>query len=149
MMQTEKIYHFDKDVEQDIKLTNFYPPEAGFVWSSHTWSELTFDLDSPKGGANVSSPNVVLDIAIDVHVFKVPPDFAGQNVFFHVNGVRLASRFITSRVTVMLEVPAFIVKGQQNVITIDTPDAARPVDHGFDDTRRLGVQIFSVAVSAG
>jgi hypothetical protein len=149
MAVDEIVYAFRKDIEPDVALTNFCPPEDGFVWSTHTWSELRFDIATPQKKHESRSGGVCLDISMDIDVFKAPPDLAGQDVFFYVNGIRLGSRFITRRVTVMLELPATLIKSHDNVITIDTPHAARPAEHGLSDTRRLGIQLFSVRLAGG
>ena len=147
MIGREEKFSFSKDVEPTIGLVNFCPPEDGFVWSSALWSEVKFPAIGPTVTREHSLANCSIDIALDIDVFKVPPNFAGQNVYFYVNGLRLASRFITTRITVMLELPGFMSKERDNLVTIETPDAARPLDHGLQDTRKLGIQLFGVRIS--
>jgi len=144
MTALEELYTFGADVVPGVSLTNFYPPETGFVWSSHKWCEIRFDVDPEALSASHGSHETALDIALDLDVFKAPPDFEGQDVLLYVNGARLGSRFVKGRITVMLIVPLYLVRARANVITIDTPDAARPIQHGFNDTRQLGIQLFSV-----
>jgi hypothetical protein len=143
MVENAKVFSFQKDTKPEIGLKNFWPPEDGFVWSASSWCEISLPAKAPSGKAGG-----IAEIAIDLDVFKAPPEMEGQNVFFYVNGLRLASRFITGRVTVLLEAAAGTLTPTENVITIDTPDAVRPSEHGQGDTRRLGVQVFSLQVRA-
>ncbi len=130
---------FRRDDKPGVDLKNFWAPEDGFAWSTGTWCEIAFDLTR-------SNPAVsqIVEIELELDVFKAPPDLEGQNIFFYVNGLRLASRFITGRLMVLLEVPANTLRPADNLITIDTPDSARPSDYGESDTRRLGVQLYSL-----
>jgi hypothetical protein len=139
MAAKNDVFSFKKDTKPEVTLKNFWPPEDGFVWSTSSWCQISLPqtaLDGKKGE--------IAEIALDLDVFKAPPDLEGQNVFIYVNGLRLASRFITDRVTVLVEVQLGIPTTAENIITIDTPDAAQPSTHGQGDTRRLGVQLFSL-----
>ena len=129
---------FHKDAQPSVGLKNFWPPEDGFVWSTGRWCEITFECSPRKPPGKR-----IVELEIELDVFKAPPELGGQNIFIYVNGLRLASRFITGRIIVLLEAPA---TASDNLITIDTPDATRPSDHGLEDSRRLGVQIYAIQV---
>jgi hypothetical protein len=122
-----------------MRFENFFPYEAEFCWSSSTWSEIIFPIP-----ATVLKPETLFDIVVDVDVFKSPPGLVGQNVFMYLNGLRLASRFVSKRMLVALRIAGRYLCLQDNVLTIDTPDAAIPEEHGIKDSRRLGVQLFSI-----
>ena len=51
-----------------------------------------------------------------------------------------------ARATVVVELAPGVLRQHGNLITIDTPDAARPSDFGEGDSRRLGIKLFSVQV---
>jgi hypothetical protein len=141
MLVNADTFVFQQDTQPKIGLTNFWPPEDGFVWSTGAWCEIAFPF--PVRSAR---PGGLVEIAIDLDVFKAAPDLEGQNVFFYVNGLRRASRFITGRVIVLLEAAASTLTPTENILTIDTPDAVRPSQHGQGDTRRLGIQMFSLQI---
>jgi len=147
MLAVDEDYTFGKDVVPGVGLTNFSPPEDGFVWSTGSWCQVTFPYKARSAAGRAKAAEAMVDIALDIDVFKAVPDLPGQDIFIYVNGARLASRFITHRLTVMLEVPGSAMSATENVIVIDTPDAARPAEHGGSDTRRLGVQLFSIKVT--
>jgi hypothetical protein len=150
MLAVDDEIGFEKDVEPEVRLVNFYPPEAGFVWSTKSWAEIGFRIKPPVTGGGRSKPaDTMVDVALDLDVYKSNPDLEGQNVFFYVNGLRLASRYITRRITVMLELPGAMVRPEDNVLTIETPDASRPADFSGNDTRVLGIQLFSMRVTSG
>jgi hypothetical protein len=141
MQATDESFTFGKDVDPGLGMTNFWPPEDGFIWSTGHWCQINFDRpDSAKNGT-------ALDIALDIDVFKAPPTLESQNIFFYVNGLRLASRAINRRLTIMLELPASFVRPRDNIITIDTPEAGIPSDFGGNDPRRLGIQLFSLRIT--
>jgi len=140
----DELFTFDIDVVPGVVLTNFHPPEAGFVWSSHKWSEIKFDINPDALSDSGGSRHTALDVALDMDVFKAQPELEGQNVLLYVNGLRLGSRYIKGRITVMLVIPLHLVRSKGNVITIDTPDATKPTEFGLGDTRVLGIQLFSI-----
>lgn len=138
-----RIYTFAQEIDPGIRLTNFWPPEDGFAWSRSTWCEIAFPaLEGSKGN------NSTVELALDLDVFRSAPHLEGQNVFIYVNGLRLASRHVLKRLTLVFELPAARSVNGENVITIDTPDAASPYDYGADDERQLGVQLFSITARA-
>jgi hypothetical protein len=136
-----------KNVLTGAELTNFWPPEGDFVWSTSSWCEIRFAMNaSALLAPKMAESDSVVDVAIDLDTFRFPPDKEGQNVFIYLNGLRLASRFVSHRVTVLLEAPASILRPVDNVVTIDTPDFARPSDYGDDDMRRLGIKLYTLHV---
>jgi hypothetical protein len=149
-MAGDEVFTFAKDVVPDIGMTNFSPPEDGFIWSTGPWCEIRFSLMQPDYSVARERPwDTVVELSLDMDVFKAAPNLNGQNILFYVNGLRLASRFMTGRVTVILELPGTMVRQNDNIITIDSPDAARPTDHGGSDGRRLGIQLHSLRVMVG
>ncbi len=145
MPANDIIFTFGKGVVPGLEMTSFSPPEDGFIWSTGLWCQLSFDSthEAPEPPPNGVGP---LELALDLDVYKLSPDLLGQNVLFYANGLRLASRYISGRITVMLEAPPCAIRSRGNIITIDTPDATRPADLGGSDTRRLGIQLFSLRV---
>jgi hypothetical protein len=142
MVANSSSFSFQKDKQPVVGLENFWPPEDGFVWSTGSWCEIRLP-PTINGGTGSEGLD---EIAIDVDIFRAPPELEGQNVFIYVNGLRLASRFITGRMVLLLKVPAGALTSAENVISIDTPDATRPSAHGQGDSRCLGVKIFSVQI---
>ena len=140
----ENEYHFEIDMPPGVSLSNFYPPETGFVWSTQKWCEVRFNIPTATLSVTDEIHEPSLKVTLDIDVFKTQPNLVGQNVFFYLNGLRVGSRFVTSRITVSLRVQLQYVRYGVNVITIDTPDSARPAVHGIEDTRLLGIQLFSV-----
>ena len=139
-IQLEQTFDFRKGVESDVRLRNFSPPEDGFVWSTGPWCEICIPaIKHPPD-------NEPLEIGLDIDVFKAPPEMEGQNVLIYANGLRVASRFVNSRVSVVAEVAGRSLVEGHTLITMDTPDAVSPSRFGGIDTRRLGVQLFSVTV---
>jgi hypothetical protein len=139
-----RTFSFQRGVEPEVALTNFWPPEDGFVWSTNRWCEIILPyVPALRGDAT----NV--EVALDLDAFKSPPDLVTQTVFVYMNGLRVLSREISQRLILLIELPAASLKKTENVIIIDTPDVASPSDHGVQDTRRLGVQLFSIVIRAG
>jgi hypothetical protein len=149
MAAYDKLITFDKNTPSTCKLTSFYEPEDGFVWSNGLWCEIALPVPATPPAKAADTGKIPLDIAIDLAVFKTSPELEGQNVLFYANGLRLASRFVTHRVTIMLELPAAFIREDENIITIDTPNAAFPTTYGFNDTRQLGIQLFSLRLTRG
>jgi hypothetical protein len=146
MAAFDKLITFDSNTPPGCTLKNFYDPEEDFVWSNGLWCEISLPLPADP---LANAAKIPLDIAIDLAAFKTSPELEGQNVLVYANGLRLASRFITHRVTVMLELPAAFIREGENIITIDTPNAAFPATYGFNDTRQLGIQLFSLRLTHG
>jgi hypothetical protein len=134
---------FSKDTVPNVMLTNFSAPEDGFVWSTTSWCEIAFDI--APGSALLSGG---AELLFDLDTFRAGADLEGQDIQLYVNGLRLATRYVTGRSTILVELAPGWLREQGNVVTIDTPDAARPIDHGQSDTRRLGIQLFSLQVHA-
>jgi len=132
---------FTEKGNNPVALRNFSEPEDGFVWSHGTWAEIVFSFtDDPK------LPAKVADLMIELDAFKVPPAFPGQDVFIYINGLRLASHFINRRLTILGSFPRNFLRASENVITIDTPGVVNPRDHGVEDGRKLGVQVFNIKI---
>jgi hypothetical protein len=147
MSRAEFAVGIKQNVLAGAQMTNFWAPEEDFVWSIGSWCEIGFSMSAAGiRGLAARKADAAVDVAIDLDTYKFPPEMDGQNVFIYLNGLRLASRFVSHRVTVMLEAPASIMRAADNVVTIDTPDFARPSDYGDDDMRRLGIKLFSLHV---
>lgn len=127
--------------EPSVILKNFHNPEDGFVWSSAKWSEIVFSF-ADKDALSIKSADLVLDL----DVFKAPPDLPGQNVFIYLNGLRIGSYEFTRRSNYVIPFDAGILKPDENVLTFDTPDATGPDSFGIEDSRRLGIQLFTLQI---
>lgn len=125
----------------EATLRNFYDPEEGFVWSSSVWSELTFDFS-----ATPKVDTAEIDLVLDCDVFRADGRLDGQSVLVYLNGLRLASHFISKRTLLTIRVGSRGLKHTDNVLTLDTPDSRKPSEFGSTDERRLGVQLFSMQI---
>jgi hypothetical protein len=141
MLMPNLQFSFSQNVTPDIVLTNFWPPEDGFVWSTKSWCQLAFDVPAGTDPADGAA-----ELLFDLDVFRAAPDLEGQDIHIYVNGLRLATRYVAARATIVIELAPGQLRRHGNVITIDTPDAARPGDFGEADNRRLGVKLFTVQV---
>lgn len=124
-----------------LLLRNFYPPEDGFVWSSRRWCEIVFAFEPDDA---VGMDEVLL--AIDVNAFQRPFLAPGVDLLVHLNGLRLGGAIIQRRQVVEFPVAASVLAHERNVLALDVPDAASPAEYGGDDTRLLGLQLFSVGI---
>jgi hypothetical protein len=127
--------------EPDAALRNFWAPEDGFVWSTGKWCEISFAFDS--GGKPVGQ---LADLIIDADAFRFERQLEGQNALVYLNGVRIGSFYVLRRTTYFATFDPHLLRPTDNVITIDTPDAACPSDFGSDDGRRLGIKLFSLQI---
>jgi len=137
MFSFESSLTFAEGDYPDVALEGFWPIEEGFVWTRGKWCQITFPFDATQ-------PTDRSDLIIDMDVFH--PGESGQNVFFYLNGLRIGSKYINGRVTLVLSFPSAILLAEENVLTIDTPDVACPADFGIQDDRQLAAQIFSVQI---
>lgn len=141
MLTYENSIQFAVGEPHEASLRNFYAPEAGFIWSSSVWSEITFDfLATPK------VDTAEIDLILDCDVFRVGGRLDGQSVLAYLNGLRVASHFITRRTQLVIRVSAGSLKHSNNVLTLDTPDSRKPSEFGSTDDRRLGMQLFSMQI---
>lgn len=122
-----------------VSLTGFAPPEEGFVWQMGRWGEIAFDFDDLS-----RNRSGMADLMVELDVFKHGQDLPGQNVFIYLNGLRVGSFFITNRRIVIMNFPVTALRAKNNVITLDTPDAAPARNFGLNDTRVLGAAVFAV-----
>lgn len=127
--------------EELLLLRNFHPPEDGFAWSSRRWCEIDFAFDP----AEVESLDEVL-LGLDLNAFPRPHHAIGADLFVHLNGLRLGAAAIYGRQTLEFALPASLLTGARNVLAMDTPDAASPAEFGGEDSRLLGLQLFSVGI---
>jgi len=128
---------FSADGSYEAELDGFWPAEDGFVWSKGKWSEIRFPFEKD----NLTEHS---DLIMDLDVFK--PEDGGQNVLIYLNGLRVGSKFIKNRITCVISFPSSILRKDNNVLTLDTPDAMIPADFGIADTRQLGVQLYSIQI---
>ncbi|MGJ5206472.1 hypothetical protein [Bradyrhizobium sp. HKCCYLR20261] len=141
MLTFQSSLTFTKGVQPEEGLRNFWGPEDGFVWSSGKWCELSFAFDA-KGVA----ANALCDLILDLDVYKHGEELKGQNLMFYFNGLRIGSLYCTKRSTVVFSFDAGLLKAEENVLTIDSPEAASPSQFGSQDSRTLGVQLFSLQI---
>jgi len=145
MLAIDQPLQFGADTIGTTTLRNCAPPEDGFVWSSGRWCEIEFELDLDRAARSRDA----VEFAVDLDVFKFPPAFPGQNVMTYLNGLRVASTFVTGRTALTFQVKPGMLLPAGNILTFDTPDAVRPSEFGVEDDRVLGLQIFSVAITEG
>ncbi len=124
-----------------LSLRNFFDPEDGFVWSTSIWSEIVFSFDDNQARDTKSA-----DLILDIDMFKAPPKLESQNLLVYLNGLRIGSFDITRRQTLPIAFDTKILKPEENILTFDTPNASMPKEYGIDDTRRLGLQLFSLQI---
>jgi len=136
---------FGPELEPTIRLRNFHAPEDGFAWSSGRWCEILFDTELSRGRSRSASTSG-LGMILDVDVFRWPPIFAGQNLLTYVNGMRTHSAYVTGRTIISVDLHLATLQPKDNVLTFDVPDAIRPSEFGLEDSRMLGVQIFSLGL---
>jgi len=135
-------------LDSDRQLNNFWPQEPEFIWSAGAWCEVVFPFPAKKGKIPaIANERALFDLVIDLDVYREDKKFDGQNVLFYVNGYRVASRYITDRTTVLVDVPATWLREIGNVITFDTPNARSPSEFGDPDKRVLGIKLYSVRLS--
>jgi len=145
MLAIDQPLQFGADTIGTTILRSCAPPEDGFVWSSGRWCEIEFELDLDRAARS----SAAVEFAVDLDVFKFPPAFPGQNVMTYMNGLRVASTFVTGRTALTFPVKPGLLLPAGNILTFDTPDAVRPSEFGVEDDRVLGLQIFSVAITEG
>ena len=119
-----------------------WEPEEEFVWSTGKWCEIRFAFQISPGHAAIK----IADLILDIDAYKGTGSGAGQNAFFYLNGLRIGTAFITARGIQMFGFDPKLLRASENVLTIDTPDSSSPQVHGEDDTRVLGVQIYSLQI---
>lgn len=132
---------FTAGTDPGVSLRNFWPPEDGFVWSTGIWSEITFAFTP-----SARQPAPLADLILDMDVFKKPDHLEAQNVLLYLNGLRIGSYYVQRRTTYFAAFDPKILRPADNVLTLDTPDVASPSEFGGSDSRKLGVQLFSLQI---
>jgi hypothetical protein len=122
-------------------LTGWSPPEEGWRWAT-----------GPESHMLVPRPDVLGDclLTIKLRPFLAEPQLPRQRMAIEVNGALLASfdADMTEPSVKSLTIPADVIgKGPELAITFRTPDAARPVDFGRPDTRRLSFAFYTLALA--
>jgi hypothetical protein len=141
MLTFDNSVTFLKGKEPDVTLRNFWEPENGFVWSTGKWCEVHFAFDR---GAKAAGPGA--DLILDIDAFKAPERLVGQNFMLYLNGLRIGSHYCVKRTTFIASFETELLTEANNVLTLDTPDAVVPKEYGLQDSRLLGVQLFSLQV---
>ena len=141
MLAFDRSVTFREGQDLDVALRNFWPPEGLWAWSSGKWAEINFAFDFRS-----RPPDGLAELIIDLDVFKYKDKHPGQNVLIYLNGLRVGSLYCTRRAAVVFTFNARILSRDDNVLTLDTPDAARPSEFGSADQRMLGVQLFSAQI---
>lgn len=141
MQSFESSVTFSATEDPGVSLRNFWEAEDGFVWSTGKWCEIMFPFNS--GGRPLG---LLADLIIDLDAFKREGHLAAQNALIYLNGLRIASYYVQRRTTYFASFDPKLLRAADNVLTIDTPDAARPSDFGSSDNRLLGVQLFSLQI---
>lgn len=141
MLNFQNSVKFQQGQLAPVLLRNFYAPETEFAWSTSTWSEIIFAF---AGGTSPAGKSA--DLMVEMDVFKSPPKLPCQPVLFYLNGLRIGSRNVSDRVTVILTFDRSLLRPTENVLIFDTPKASVPNDFGISDGRCLGVQLFSLQI---
>lgn len=141
MLTYDNSIQFAKGETVPISLRNFFPPEDGFIWSTASWSEITFGFSG-----TLARGKKYADLILDFDVFKVASHVEGQNTLIYLNGLRVGSHFLTRRTTVVIPIEPAALKPAENVLTFDTPNARKPSEFGIPDDRQLGIQLFSMQI---
>jgi len=116
-------------------------PEDGFTWSVGSVSRLQLPLPPlPRG--------TTLILELDLNPFVAPGRTRGQRLAVAVNGVRIAEGLVEGEGLLGYRIPPRALPGSAGMlIELHHPDAARPIDLGFNgDTRRLGFMLHSATV---
>lgn len=127
--------------EATFALRNFHPAEDGFAWSAGRWCEIEFAWE-PAG-----RPRQLL-LELDVNAFRDAHLLPAPDLFVYLNGLRIGSLTLPMRQLAAFPIAATLLQPDRNVLVLDAPDAARPIEFGREDGRLLGVQLFSLAVVA-
>lgn len=134
---------------ETVQLRNFDRPEASFAWSMGRWAEVEFAWSPPRPaggrGARAVPPAALLDMAVDLDVFRAPPVLAGQNVLTYLNGMRVHSAYVTEPSQLSFRIRPDLLMPVGNRLTFDLPDAVRPLEFGMSDNRMLGVKLFALS----
>ena len=138
MLTFENALSFKDGEEPPVALRNFWAPEESWIWSTGRWCEITFAFEA---GA---APPRFAELVIDLDVYKYKDRHPGQNVLVYLNGLRIGSLYCTRRMTVAFAVDPRTLASADNILTLDTPDSARPSQFGGADGRQLGVQLFNL-----
>lgn len=127
--------------EAALALRNFHPAEDGFAWSAGRWCEVEFAWDL------VGAPRPLL-LELDVNAFRDAHLLPAPDLLVYLNGLRIGSLTLPMRQLATFPIAATVLQAERNVLVLDAPDAARPIEFGREDARLLGVQLFSLAVVA-
>jgi hypothetical protein len=141
VLNYQNTVNFKKGEDSAVSLRNFSAPEDGFVWSHGKWCEIVFSFkDSSR------LVDGMADLMMDIEAFHVPEAFPEQSVFVYFNGIRVASSYVSGRMILLAPFERRLLKGTENVVTIDTPDVVAPSTLGVNDTRLLGIKLFSLQI---
>ena len=132
---------FQDGQESPVTLRNFSGPEDGFVWSIGKWCEIGFefrDIGRQLDGR--------ADLLLDLEAFHVPEQFPEQTVLVYLNGLRVASAFVSTRTHLIACFDRRWLRPSDNFLTMDTPDVLLPTAFGVPDTRPLGIKLYSIQI---
>jgi hypothetical protein len=119
-------------------------PEDGFTWSVGSASRLQLPLPPvPRGTTPI--------LELNLNPFVAPGRTRGQRLAVVVNGVRIGQGMVEGEGLIGYRIPRSALPASAGMLLIELhhPDAARPVDLGFNgDTRRLGFMLHSATVLA-
>ena len=132
---------FQDGHQSPVTMRNFSEPEDGFVWSIGKWCELGFDFQD--AGKQIDGR---ADLLLDVEAFHVPEQLPEQTVLVYLNGIRVASAFVSTRTHLIGCFDRRWLRPSDNLLTVDTPDVVLPTVFGVADTRPLGIKLYSIQI---
>ncbi len=139
MLNFENSLSFKEGQETPVALRNFWEPEGSWIWSTGRWCEITFAFEAgPRPLPRLA------ELIVDLDVYKQEEQHPGQNVLVYLNGLRIGSLHCTHRMIVVFGFDPKLLTAGDNILTLDTPDSAKPSQFGSADGRLLGAQVFSL-----
>ena len=129
---------FREGQEPTVFLRNFSEPEDDFVWSDGRWCEIVFEFKEN------GRPDGTVELIMDMEAFYVPGVLPRQSVLVFLNGLRIISTYLSRRAIVSSTFDRRVLKANDNVVTIDLPDVVPPATCGIEDSRLLGIKLYTL-----
>ena len=131
---------FKGGFDSPVLLRNFSEPEDDFAWSDGKWCEIGFSFKE------TGRLDGVADLIMDLEAFHVADALPRQSVFVYLNGLRISSSYVNRRTILSCTFDRRLLKANDNIVTIDTPDVVPPITLGIEDSRLLGIKLFTLQI---